>query len=254
MNQPKKNAADNPEIVSLMHHCKRKKQPKRMTIASILSYLQAPVLAILLVLYLNKKFQINSNKHLYQAFGLGLITVVSLFLFDLLAETLGYDQLKNLKRSGFYSFVIIGFGSQFGIFIVLRYCFLPLKSFNTPLDGVLYAMLISLGFSTLAVPLFDIGLFARQPSPALIYSLPLACLFFSIIMGFFVGMGKYRKNRLIDSLTGLGAASFFMGFYYFGFLTSEKTILIFYGIGIFFIALLLAIKSTNIKPEKNSRD
>ena len=225
-----------------------------MTIASILSYLQAPVLAILLVLYLNKKFQINSNKHLYQAFGLGLITVVSLFLFDLLAETLGYDQLKNLKRSGFYSFVIIGFGSQFGIFIVLRYCFLPLKSFNTPLDGVLYAMLISLGFSTLAVPLFDIGLFARQPSPALIYSLPLACLFFSIIMGFFVGMGKYRKNRLIDSLTGLGAASFFMGFYYFGFLTSEKTILIFYGIGIFFIALLLAIKSTNIKPEKNSRD
>jgi RsiW-degrading membrane proteinase PrsW (M82 family) len=220
-----------------------------MDFFTIISYLQAPILAALLTLYLNRKFKIESNKQIYKAFGLGLLSIASLFVFDLIVESLGYDQLKNLKRSGFYSFAIIGFGSQLGIFIVLRYLFLPLKRFKSPLDGIIYGMLIALGFSTIAVPLFDMGLFARKPSQLLLYTLPIASLLFGVILGFFVGMGKFRKNRLIDSLTGLGAASFFMGFFYFGYLTSEKTIMILYGIGVFFIALLLLIKATNLKPD-----
>ncbi len=224
-----------------------------MAIPHIINYLQAPILAVLLIFYLNRKFKIASNKHLLKAYGLGLVAIATLFVFDLIVESMGYDQLKNLKRSGFYSFVIIGFGSQVGIFIVLRYLFLPLKHFSSPLDGIIYAMLISLGFSTIALPLFDFGLFAREPSSIFIYTLPLANLLFSIVMGFFVGMGKYRKNRLIDSLTGLGTASFFMGFYYFGFLTSEKTILILYAIGILMIAVLLLAKASTIKPEDNKR-
>jgi hypothetical protein len=74
-----------------------------------------------------------------------------------------------------------------------------------------------------------------------------------VILGFFVGMGKFRKNRLIDTLTGLGASSFFMGFYYFGYVTSEKTIMLFYGIGVIFIALLLLIKAININSDGMNR-
>ncbi len=220
-----------------------------MDFTTLISYFQAPILAAILILYLNRKFKIESNKQVLKAYGLGLLSISVLFFFDIIAEAMGYDQLKNLKRSGFYSFVIIGFGSQLGVFVVLRYLFLPLKRFKSPLDGIIYGMLIALGFSTVAVPLFDMGIFAKQPSPLLLYTLPVASLLFGVILGFFVGMGKFRKNRMIDSLTGLGAASFFMGFFYFGYLTSEKTIMILYGIGVFFIALLLLVKATNIKPD-----
>ena len=224
-----------------------------MDFFKIITYFQAPILAVILILYLNRKFKIESNKQILKAYGFGLLAIATLFFFDLIVEALGYDQLKNLKRIGFYSFAIVGFGSQLGIFIVLRYLFLPLKGFNSPLDGIIYGMLIALGFSTIAIPLFDLGLFASQPSQLLLYSLPLASLLFGVILGFFVGMGKFRKNRLIDTLTGLGASSFFMGFYYFGYVTSEKTIMLFYGIGVIFIALLLLIKAININSDGMNR-
>jgi hypothetical protein len=72
-------------------------------------------------------------------------------------------------------------------------------------------------------------------------------MIFATISGFFIGLGKLRKNRFIDSMTGLGAASFFHGFFYFANLTSDRTILLLFGIGVFFIAALLGVKSINMK-------
>lgn len=223
-----------------------------MTIYTILNYLQAPLLALLFLFYLKQKFQLKTTKYLLQAFGLGLLSVVLFVAIDFIIALLELDGLNSLKRSVFYSFVVIGFGSQLGIFVVLRYVFLKKKQFRGPLDGILYAIIISLGFSTLAVPLFQAGLFARVPPQIFIYSVPLAVMFFAIVMGFFIGMGKYRKNRMIDSVTGVSTASFFMGFYYFGFLTKEVTILILFVIGIIFISALLLVKATNVKPDGKS--
>ncbi|MDA3944544.1 MAG: hypothetical protein PF694_13520 [Bacteroidetes bacterium] len=224
-----------------------------MTIATVLSFAQAPILALLVLMYLKQKFKIQTLKYLIQAFGLGLLSVLIFVLIDLAVSYFGFDTLKSLKRSVFYSFVVIGFGSHLGIFIMLRFVFLKMKRFTGPIDGILYGIMISLGFSTLAVPLFTIGMFSNVPANLYLYTLPVAALLFSIIMGFFTGMGKYRKNRLIDSMTGLGASSFFMGFYYFAFLTKEDTILILYSIGIFIISMLLLVKAGNVKPEIKQR-
>lgn len=218
-----------------------------MEISTLLAYLQAPLLTVLFFLYLKYKFSISTMKYLLRVFAFGIGAIVVLVLFDLIIGSMGYDQLKNLKRSGFYSFVVVGFGSELGKFIVLRYFISPMKRFNGPLDGVIYGITIGLGFAAIGIPLFLAGAFSSVPGSLFIFTYPLASIVFGIIMGFFVGMGKYRKNRLIDSLTGLGAASFFHGFYYFANLTSDKTILIFYGVGIFLIALLLAVKSINVK-------
>ncbi|MBZ0242505.1 MAG: PrsW family intramembrane metalloprotease, partial [Bacteroidales bacterium] len=195
-----------------------------MAISTILTYLQAPLLALLFVLYIKQKFQLKTTKHLFQAYGFGLLSIVVFIAIDFVISLLGLDALKSLKRSVFYSFVVIGFGSQVGIFAVLRYVFLRKRHFKGPIDGIIYAIIIALGFSTLAVPLFEAGLFAKVPAPLFLYTLPWAALFFAIVMGFFTGMGKFRKNKMIDSLTGIGTSSFFMGFYYFAFLTKEDTI------------------------------
>ena len=223
-----------------------------MAISTILSYLHAPILAILLVLYLKQKFQLKTIKYLFQAFAFGVLSIVFFIAIDLIMEVLGLDTLKSLKRSVFYSFVVIGFGSQIGIFVVLRYIFLKKRHFKGPIDGIIYAILIALGFSTAAVPLYGAGLFAAVPASLFLYTLPLATLLFAIMMGFFTGMGKFRKNRLIDSLTGLGASSFFMGFYYFAFLTKEDTILILFGIGIIIMSALFTVKAINTKPESSN--
>lgn len=224
-----------------------------MSISTILSYIQAPLLALIFVFYLKHKFQLKTTKYLFQAFGLGLISVVIFIAIDLIIDLLGFGGLNSLKRSVFYSFVVIGFGSQIGIFVILRFFFLKKRHFKGPVDGIIYAIIIALGFSTVAIPLYDFGMFAAVPASLFLYSLPSAALFFAIVMGFFTGLGKFRKNKLIDSLTGLGTASFFMGFYYFAFLTKEDTILILFGIGIIIISALFIVKAINTRPE-NKKD
>lgn len=224
-----------------------------MEISSLLAYIQPIVIALLFVLYINFKFSVSTWKFIIRAFFLGLLAIVPLVVLDLIAGSMGVDNLRNLKRIGFYAFVVVGFGSELGKFIMLRYVFLRLKSFSGPLDGIIYAIFISLGFSLLALPLFDYGFFAREMSPLFLLTYASAGIIFAVIMGFFTGMGKYRKNRLIDSFTGLAAASFFHGFFYFANLTSDKTILLFFGIGVVFIALLLGVKAINIKDQEARR-
>jgi RsiW-degrading membrane proteinase PrsW (M82 family) len=109
-----------------------------MDTITILTWIQAPVLALILFLYMKAKFDLKTWKYVFMAFGLGLLSSIFIILFDLIAGSLGYDQLKNLKRSAFFSFVIIGFGSELGKFVFLRYIFLPLKHFRSPFDSVIY--------------------------------------------------------------------------------------------------------------------
>jgi RsiW-degrading membrane proteinase PrsW (M82 family) len=225
-----------------------------MQTISLISILQTPLLLILIFIFFKINFRVNRWKYLYQAFGFGLLSVIFLVVIDLIAESMGYDELRNLKRSAFYSFAIIGGGSEIGKFLLLRYYFIRLKAVKGPYESILYSVIISLAFSTVAIPLFINGFFSTIPSDLFLLTYPLANIFFAIILGFFVGLGKSRKNRLIDSFTGLGAASFFHGFFYFSNLASDRTILWLFGIGILFIASLLAVKSMNLKRDEDREE
>jgi RsiW-degrading membrane proteinase PrsW (M82 family) len=213
----------------------------------ILAILQAPVLALIFLFYIKFKFSIVNWKYILQAVFFGFFTIVSLFIIDAIMQSLGYDELRNLKRSAFYSFAVVGAGSEVGKFILLRYYFLRMKSVTGPLACIVYSIIISLSFSCIAVPLYVFGVFSTVPSELFIFTFPIANIIFATISGFFIGLGKLRKNRFIDSMTGLGAASFFHGFFYFANLTSDRTILIFFGIGLIVIAGLLGVKSINMK-------
>lgn len=214
-----------------------------------LSILQPVLIGTVLLLYLRYKFHIESWKLIKQTLVFGLFTFGFLFIFDQIAAVRGIDELRNLKRTGFYSFVVVGFGSELGKFILLRYYFLRQKSFKGPLDGIIYGLLIGIAFTLVTLPLFMSGWFSKPMDLTFLITFPIANLSFAIIMGFFTGMGKYRHNRFIDSMTGLGAASFFHGFYFFINLTDEFTIFALYGAGLLIIAFMLLVKSINLREE-----
>jgi protease PrsW len=223
-----------------------------MSIDLLFSIGQPLVIILILLAFFKIRFEIKSLNLILKAIALGAVSSVLIIAFDFVAQTLGYDMLKNLKRSGFYSFAIIGFGSELGKFIFLRYYFLKRKSFKGSLDGIIYSIFISLGFALVALPLFTIGVFSRPTGPQFLFSYTIASIAFAVVMGFFTGLGKQRRNRLVDSLTAIGAASFFHGFYYFINLTTDQTIFIFYSIGMLLISLLLVIKSINMKGEDSA--
>jgi RsiW-degrading membrane proteinase PrsW (M82 family) len=201
------------------------------------------------LLFLRYRFNIQKWGNVYRAVLLGMVAVSLMMIADLVAGILGLDMLKNLKRSAFYSFVVIGSAAEIGKFVFLRYYFLKLKSFRGPLDGIIYSIILSVSFTIIALPLFVSGFFSRPVDMLFLFSYVPVNIAIATIMGFFIGMGKLRRNRLIDSLTGLGAASFFHGFYYFTTLTNDKTIFYLYGGGLVLIAMLLMVKAVNIKDE-----
>jgi RsiW-degrading membrane proteinase PrsW (M82 family) len=215
----------------------------------ILSFFIAPVIALLLIFYMKFKFQVKTYSLIKKAFLFGVISVLILVLAQILASYLRLDEPRSIRRMIFYAFVIIGFSSEFAKFLILRYYFQPKENFKGPLDGIIYSFLISLGFATVATILYAYNVIGSNVGLLFLFTYALANIVFAILLGFFVGLGKTRKNRFIDSMTGLLAAAFFHGLYILCFLTRDYRLLIILAVGSIIITILLTLKSLKVKVE-----
>lgn len=224
-----------------------------MNLANYLSFAISPILIISFILYLKYKFSIKNFKNIRNAIILGVIGVLVLLFANYLIELRWDGNYKNMRRMAFFVFIVISFSSEFAKFLPLRFSFFNLKTFYGPLEGIIYSIFISLGFSMVSVVLYAFGLVGSIDKinhlTLFLYTLPVASIVFAIIMGFFVGMGAIRKNSFIDCSTGLFVATFFHGLYYFGFITSDIRLLIFDAIGFLVIATTFIIKSVTLKLE-----
>ena len=224
-----------------------------MSIINYLSFAVSPILILVFVLYLKFKFSIKNFSNIRNAILLGAISVALLVIANYLIELRWDGNYKNMRRMAFFVFVVIAFGSELGKFIPLKFLFFKLKNFSGPLEGVIYSMFISLGFTTVASVLYAFEIVGSLDKfhnfTLFLYTLPIANLVFAISMGFFVGMSKLRKNAFIDSATALFVATFFHGLYYFGFITSDIRLLVFVAIGFTVIGITFLVKSVSIKLE-----
>lgn len=213
----------------------------------IISAIISPLLAILLFAYMKYRFSGGNFGLLFRSYFWGLFSTVFAALILYIAYLGGYLDLKNLRRILFYSFFVIGFGQEFGKFLMLRYLMLPSKLFKNPADGIIYSMMINFG----AVTAVNIATLLVTPEydPTLLISYSLVSIVFAVIMGFFVGMGKARNNRLVDSLTGLFGAAFFHGSYEFILETNDHLLFWPFLIGSAIITFLLVIKAVQLTDE-----
>ncbi len=209
----------------------------------VISLLISPIIFILLYLFLRYKYPHGQFRLLFKALGLGLLMAVPVILADQLAHYLNMDGALSIRRMFLYSFVFVGFVTEISKFIPLYGYVMKHKTFNGAPDGIIYTIAISSGLTTLYsiyylyfglhVPGDTIFMYAVGPVNALL----------SVVLGFFVGMGKARKNKFIDSMTGIGAAAFFHGLFRFTLLSNDQLFYYMVAGGIFFIALILLRKS-----------
>ena len=201
--------------------------------------------------YLKFKFSIENWKNIYTALILGIVAVIVLVASDYAFEYRWHGILRNMRRTAAYVFVGIAFASELGKFLVLRYAFLKKELINDPLDGIIYAFLVGLGFSTVAAILFHFGIIGTDKVHNLelfLWIYPLGTLAFAVVLGYFMGMGYTRKNSFIDDSTGLLLATFFHAVFYFCFITSDIRLLIITLIGFVIISGALLVRAINLKP------
>ena len=189
-----------------------------------------------------------------RAFIYGMISIVIVILVQLLAAYFDLDNLKNLRRILFYSLVVVAFFSEFTKFFFLKVFCYPSSSFRSPLDGIIYSIMIAMGFATVnnVLTLIDIPHLSVNYINALT-SGP-ANIIFGGLMGFFIGLGKLRKMRWIDSMTGLAAAVFFHALYAFTLITKDYKLLVAFFIGSTIILVSLWIASLRMDSEQRMNE
>lgn len=213
----------------------------------LLSLLTGPALAIVFYAFMKFRFPNGYFGLLFRSYFWGIFSSFIAAAFFYGAHVYGYLDLKNLRRIIFFSFFIIGFGQELGKFIILRYLMLPNKFFRNPSDGITYSLMISFGAGTI----INLGIYLAYPQtdPSIFLSNILVGIVYAVIMGFFVGMGKIRNNRMIDSLSGLFGAAFFHGSYEFIIQTDDQLLIWPFLIGSAIITFLLIVKSIQVSDE-----
>jgi len=225
-----------------------------MTIFDYISFFVSPVLILLFMVYLRYKFSVKSIANIRNAVIFGMVAIVLLIISSYLIELYWHGNYRNMRRMAFFVFVVTAFVSELGKYLVLRGVFYKMKSFLGPLEGIIYSIFINLGFATIAVILYSFGVIGLPDKmhnyELFLFTYPIASVVIGICMGFFVGMGKMRKNGFIDNNTGLFLATFFHGLFYFGFITSDIRLLVFIGIGYLIIGIALVVKSVTLRLER----
>jgi len=221
-----------------------------MNFVHYLAIFLAPLISIIFYLFLRYKYPGGNFSLVIKSFLFGILCVSLVLIAESIARNYGWDDIKNLRRIAFYSLVIMGFSAELGKFIILRYFVLPKEICKGPTDGIIYSVIISLGYICIWNILYLFDIIDLKFDVLYAFIIIPANIVFAVIMGFFVGLGKARKNRFIDSMTGLFAAVFFHGIFNFCYLTSDYLLLIIVSIGISIIAIALALKSLNIRPDK----
>ena len=108
----------------------------------------APALALALYVYWRDKYEKEPIGVLVVCFVMGSLCCLPAGFFNVIgAEVLGFDfDGKNgLAVSFFMAFCVVGLGEELSKYIVLVLYALRKPSFNEPFDGIVYAVMISLG-------------------------------------------------------------------------------------------------------------
>lgn len=156
-----------------------------MNFLKYLPLLIAPLIFLILIFFARKIMEKKVLNLFASAYFLGLLTAIPMILVLYFVYSYWLTHVQSLRRIVFYSFVLIGFLSELFKFLLLRFYYLPKKSFTKPFDGILFSVMIAMGYATAANVYFFYEWRYTDGIRIVLYTLPVAVFFISIIMGFF---------------------------------------------------------------------
>ena len=113
----------------------------------IIAFTLLPSILIFLYIYLSDRFR-ESKKLMFQVFLLGVLLIIPAgYLNQFIIKTFENNYpVNNALLIGFFAGGLV---EEILKFSVLYYFVLKKNEFNEPMDGIVYGVLVSLGFATL---------------------------------------------------------------------------------------------------------
>lgn len=213
----------------------------------------APGVAVCLFIYSLQRLGKASMRYLLTAFVLGAVATLPALLVQLLSEDVRNDPWRHSIWSYlWYAFGVVASSEEGSKFLVLRFYAYPKKVFREPFDGVIYSVMIGMGFATVE-NIEYVRQFGLETGVSRFFLAIPAHASFAVLMGYPVGRAKFEpQHSLRLLLRGLGVAVLFHGsFDFFLFLQQSHEaqkylstgVLSFGAFATFYIAVRLAMRA-----------
>ena len=174
----------------------------------------APVMVVIVWIYYKDKIEKEPKSFLFKNFIFGAtVSVIITWILSAVVNSV-YPLLKtnDIFETFLKAFIYVALIEEFAKYVIVRFLAKPNKEFNEKFDGIVYAVMVSMGFACLEniLYVFEYGVkvgflraFTAVPAHAT----------FGVLMGYFMGQAKFSENRVQKNIIGLLIATFFHGAY-----------------------------------------
>lgn len=174
----------------------------------------APVAIIILYIYFKDKYEKEPKRLLIYNFLLGaivsiLITTILYYGFDIVLPLSNHTSIFEQFIKAFF---VVGLTEEFSKYLIVRYFAQPNAAFNEPFDGIVYAVMVSMGFAA-TENIFYVLEGGLETAILRAFTAVPAHATFGILMGYYMGKAKFSKNKIVLNLAGLLLAVLFHGAY-----------------------------------------
>lgn len=174
----------------------------------------APVFIIIIYVFIKDKYEKEPKRLLLYNFLLGAFVsvIITTLLYVIIDIPLPLRNHDSVFEQFIKAFFVVGLSEEFSKYIIIRYYSQPHKEYNEPFDGIVYAVMVSMGFAATENVMYVLQGGMEVAIMRAFTAVP-AHATFAILMGYFMGKAKFSKNRTILNLTGLFLAVLFHGAY-----------------------------------------
>ncbi len=210
----------------------------------------APAIAIAVFVYLKDKYEKEPISLLLKCFFLGGVSVVPALLLEMFwGPRLSLNEYWT--HHFVHAFVVVGFSEEFSKYIFFKRFAYNRAEFNEPFDGIVYSVMVSLGFAALENVMYvmdggiGVGLlrmFTAVPAHAAN----------AVMLGYFAGLAKFNPQReKFLLLTGILAATFFHGAYDFCLFVNKVPVIAFGALITLIVVIILSRKAMKMHSENS---
>lgn len=183
-----------------------------MEILILLAIALAPGVAIGVYIYLKDHHEREPLGLLLRSFLFGVLSIFVTLIISLIIEQFITIDEASLSEQAVHAFLIVALVEEFSKFIFVRGILYNNKHFNEPFDGIVYSVMVGMGFATFENILYAINGGFGTAIMRMFTAVP-AHAAFAVLMGFYLGKAKFEHKKSYYALHALGVATLFHGAY-----------------------------------------
>jgi protease PrsW len=154
----------------------------------------APGVAVCLFIFSLNRLGKAAMRYLLTAFFLGAAATLPALVAQLLADDVRIEPWRhNILSYIWFAFGVVAFSEEGSKFLVLRFYAYPKKIFREPFDGVIFGVMIGMGFATVE-NIEYVRQFGLETGVSRFFLAIPAHASFAVLMGYPVGRAKFAPS------------------------------------------------------------